>query len=121
MIKFSALISLAPYPEDMKKDFIAREGELTEDQKFQLSEVAWQALSTLYRAELQKRTNDMMLEMAKGGKTYSPNDFQEVKAKLYYEFAQKLEAAETEAGLAEVKQKLEAYKLPVVSPSTPKP
>ena len=42
-----------------------------------------------------------------------PNDFQEAKAKLLYEFAHKLDAVETEEDMAEVKHKLESFKSPV--------
>jgi hypothetical protein len=110
MIKFSALIKLAPFPEDMKEDLISKEGQMSEDQKFRLSETAWQAISAQYQAKLQKTINDMMLEMANGQKNYSQNDFQEVKTKLYYEFSQLLSDSKDNQDLEEVKRKLEGIR-----------
>ena len=107
MIKFSAVINLAPFPEEMKKDLIAKEDQMNEDQKFRLVEGAWEAITMIYETKIRKTLDDMMQEMAQGKKTYEPNDFQEAKTKIMYEFAQKLDAVKTEADLVEVKNRLQ--------------
>lgn len=121
MITFKAIINLAPFPPDMKAGFIAKESQLSEDQKFRLTEAAWEALGAIYSARLQKMFASMMQEMAEGKKSYDPNDFQEAKTKLSFEFAQKLESASTQEDIELVRKQLETHIKTPPSPTTHNP
>lgn len=120
MIELKALINATPFSEEKRGQLLSKLETMTESEKFRLSEICWTALSTLYQLRLKRTINFMMYDMAQGKKEYSRNDFEEAKAKLYYEFAQKLDVAETEVEMAEVKSKLENAKAITPPTSTPK-
>lgn len=106
MITLKSLIKVAPFSDETRNGLIESLDKMTDDQKFRLSETCWTSISAIYNTRLQRINNQMMWEMAKKVKHYSRNDFQEVEAKLLYEFAHKLEASQSEEDLAKVREKL---------------
>ncbi|OGG14510.1 hypothetical protein A2773_05520 [Candidatus Gottesmanbacteria bacterium RIFCSPHIGHO2_01_FULL_39_10] len=112
MITMQALLKTTPLSDENRKAMLDKLPTMTEDQKFRLAEICWTTLSTVYQIRLKKEVDRMMWEMAQGEKQYSKNDFEEMKAKLYFEFAEKLEASQTEEDMVEVKKQLERSKNP---------
>jgi len=109
-ITFKQLILVAPFPEDRKKALIENIGKMTEDQKYRLTSVAWKTLAQIYFAQLKAEQNKIMDEVIYKDRKINVNDMEEIEAKLLHEFAQKLEAAENQESIEEVKKELEKYK-----------
>lgn len=110
MITLKQLIKIAPFPDDRRKALLENLDKMNEDQKYRISNVAWHALAQMYFARL-KAENDLIRdEVIHDQRKFNLNDFEEIKAKLTHEFAQKLQAAESQESVDEVKQQLEKYK-----------
>ena len=123
-VTLEILIKAAPFPEDHKTKLLENFNKLTEDQKYRLSQTAWYALAKWYYEKMKIGRELIFEEVANGERKLNPNDFQELEAKLTYEFAQKLQSAETEEQIAEVKQQIENFKtqpLPVDKTTSPPP
>ncbi len=106
-ITLKSLLMAAPIPEEVKKQAMDQIDTLTPEQKLELSNIAWFGLSQTYNNELQYQLDTMLAEVREGKRTFNPNDFNEVKAKLQQELAQKLNAAETQEDIEEVRTQLE--------------
>lgn len=111
-ITFKQLILAAPFPEDRKKALIENIDKMTEDQKYRLTNLAWKVLAQMYFAQLRAERQLIMDEVVHDKRKLNPNDFEELEAKLIFEFAQKLEAVESKESIEEVKKQLEKF-LPV--------
>lgn len=109
-ISLKTLLNIAPFPAEKRDKILAIYDGLTEDQKIRLSDAAWIGISTQYFSRLKYEFDKLNLEVSEGKREYRPNDFEEVRARLTHEFAQKLQAAETQESIEEVKQQLEKYK-----------
>ncbi len=83
---------------------------VTEEEKYKLVNLAWETIARQYFLRLSLERRKILDEVKKGKRTYNPNDFTELEARLTHEFAQKLESAENQNSLEEVKQNLEKYK-----------
>jgi len=110
MISIKQLIQVAPFPEDQRKKLIENIDKLTDDQKYRLSNIAWKALAHIYFAQLKAERQLLMDEVIHEKRKMNPNDFEEIEAKLLHEFAQKLEAAESQESIGEVRKELEKFK-----------
>ena len=124
-ISLKTLIQIAPFPEKDREMLLKRYDELNEDDKYKLSNAAWRALSIQYFTRLQSETNIILYQIQEGKRKYNQNDFEEIKARLIHELTQKLELAQSQESVEEVKKELEKYKtqpLPNdMSTSTPPP
>lgn len=108
-ISFKRLLQVAPFPEDRRKALIDNIDRMTEDQKYRLTDVAWRTLAQIYFAKLKAERQLIMDEVIHDKRKFNPNDYEEAEAKLLYDFAQKLEAAESQESIDEVKKELERY------------
>lgn len=106
MIQLATLVKNAPFSEKNKQSLISSISSMNDDQKFKLSEFCWNAIITVYRIRLKRITDSMMWDIARGVKYHTKNDFEEAKAKLYFELAEKLEATQTTEDLGEVRKRL---------------
>ncbi len=109
-ISIKQLIQIAPFPEDRRKALIENLDRMTEDQKYRIINVAWYALAQIYFAKLEVERQKLMDEVVHDERKFNPNDIEEIEAKLLHEFVQKLQTAESQESIEEVKQQLEKYK-----------
>ena len=109
-VSLKTLLQVAPFPEEERNELLSRYDELNDDDKFELSNAAWRALSIQYYSKLKYEHELLVLQIQEGKRKFNPNDFEEAKAKLLHEFAHKLEAAESEESITEVRKQLEQFK-----------
>ena len=108
-ITLKNLINIAPFPEEQKKALIANMNKMTEDDKYELSNASWSALAVMYYGRLDAGRKLIMDEVLEGKRKMNQNDFEELEARLIHEFAQKLESAEDQGSIEEVRKQLEKY------------
>lgn len=109
-VNLKILLQVAPFPTGQREEIVRRIDELSDDQILRLSNAAWTALSAKYFARLKYETDSLLLEIQDGKKQFNQNDFTEIESKLTHEFAQKLQAAESQESISEIRQQLEKYK-----------
>lgn len=109
-ISLKTLIKVAPFPQKDREMLFKRYDELNEDDKYKISNAVWRALSIQYFTRLQSETNLILYQIQEGKRSYNPNDFEEIKARLIHELTQKLELAQNQESVEEVKKELEKYK-----------
>lgn len=120
-ISLKTLIQITPFPKESREMLLKRYDELNDDDKFELSNFCWQALSIQYYSLLKTEKELLLLEIQSGKRKYNPNDFQEIKAKLTYELAQKLQHAQSNEQIEDVRKQLEKYKTETGNPKTSAP
>ncbi len=109
-ITLKNLIQIAPFPEDQRKVLLSNFDKISEDEKYELSAAAWEGLGVMFAGRLEVGKQQIMDEAIKNKKNVNQNDFTELEARIVNDFAQKLQSAETEEQIAEVKKQLETYK-----------
>ncbi len=117
-ITIKSLIAAGPFSDDKKKLLLEKFDTFSEDQKLRLGHAAWTGIAMKYYAHLKY---ELHLEVAEGKRDYNPNDFEEVRAKLLHELAQKLQSAESKEQIDEVRKKLEEFKPQTGTPLAPSP
>jgi len=108
-ITLKQLIRACPFKDDIKNGLLGKLETLSDDEKIRLSVACWQSLGQLFKNELDRRRLNLLEEMEKTGKTPTGGEMAEAEARLYLEFAQKLEAAKTEEQIEEVKKQLKEH------------
>lgn len=110
-IQFEKLITVAPFSENVRKDILSK--TLTDDQKYKLTELAWQMIALSFQAKLKYQTDLISLEITQGKRKYNKNDFVEAQVALYHELADKFEVVEKEQGISQIKEELDKYINPI--------
>jgi hypothetical protein len=109
-INLKTLLAVAPFSEQDREMLLRRYDNLTDAHKVKLTNAAWEALSQLYFSKVDTETNQLLIEIREGKRTYNPADFSEIVAKLTYEFAHRLGVAKTAEQIAEVRAMFEKYR-----------
>lgn len=109
-ITLKSLLIAAPFPEETRQKLLPIVDDLSQEHKMRLSKAAWLGLSQMFNAQLMDKVDKLLLEVKDGRRVYNVNDFTEVKAKLINEYAKKLESAETQEDIEEVRTQLEKIK-----------
>jgi hypothetical protein len=109
-VSLKTLLHAAPFPEAEREALLNQYDQLSDEQKLRLSNAAWTALSAMYFGRLKYETDKLLLEIQDGKRKFDKNEFVEIETKLTHEFAQKLQAAETQESLEEVRKNLEQFK-----------
>lgn len=123
-VTLKSLIQFAPFSKDQKKMFLESMDTMSEEQKFRIANIAWSALSLMYQGRLQSGKQLILHKSVYENKTISPKDYHELEKQILQEFARRLEAAESEETVEEVRQQLEKsdkQNLPRIDPSTSRP
>ena len=115
MISLQQLITIAPFPEQSKKQLTDALPTYSDDKKFELMEMCWALISKDYQNKLQFKFQSATLEMAEGKKTYSKEDFKKMEDDLFDELVEKLQVAEDQIEIANVREKLKAQTPPKTS------
>jgi hypothetical protein len=106
MVSLHQLISVAPFPPDTKNELFSQEETLSSDKKLELEELCWTLISQLYLNELRSKQELAVLEMAKGEKQYTKEDFKKMGDELFADLMKKLEVHGNEEDLAQAREKL---------------
>jgi len=106
MIALPQLIQVAPFSSETKKELLAQVDSVSVDKKLQLEELCWRLISQWYQNELRAKQEMAVMEMTKGEKTYTKEDFSKMGDDLFDEFVSKLSAQSTEEDLSEAREKL---------------
>lgn len=114
-ITLANLINIAPFPEDQKKQLIEKIDLMTDQDKFDITNAAWAGLAVQYFGRLKAEHQRIMDEAIENKRKFNPNDLLEAEARITYEFACKLDSAESENSIEEVRKQLEKFKTPDVS------
>lgn len=109
-VTLKTLILVSPFTPDDRQKMLVNIDYLDEDKKSQIADVCWKILAAEYFTKLKFMIDNVLGEVADGKRPYNKNDITEVQAKLTHEFAQKLQSADTEEQISEVKKQLETYK-----------
>ena len=109
-VKLKNLITVAPVPEEQKNALLKNIDKLSDEDRYQLATAAWAALAIQFFGRLEAGKQLIMNETIEGSRQMNQNDFGELEANLLHEFTQKLEMADTQESIEEVKKQLEVYK-----------
>lgn len=117
------LIEMLPFKEEVRSQLLEIIDKLTPDQRYQLSEFCWEMYEQICRIERENKQESAILEMARGGKGYTPDDFSKMGEEIIKTFNQKLESAQETEKLDEIRHQLQSVKSatgnqPVTSSST---
>lgn len=108
MITTKQLIQVAPFPEDVKNELLAKVDSFSDAQKFDLEEKCWALISADYKNRLNFEIQKRMHEMAKGDKTYSEEDFKKVEDDLFSELANRLKTTQNQDDINTIRQQLQS-------------
>lgn len=108
MVTIKQLIQVAPFPEDIKRELLEKADAFSPDKKFELEETCWTLISTDYQNKLRLKMQQATLEMAKGEKTYSQEDFKKMEDDLFLELTNKLNAQATQEEIESVRKQLQS-------------
>lgn len=111
MITLKNLVKTAPFDEETRGVILSKieKNELDENQKFQMSSLCWDMITTLFETELKIKFDGMMMEVAEGKSKYTQTDYINEKNKLMQEYAQKLEEVQSGEAIEEVKKQLDIH------------
>lgn len=107
MITTKQLIQVAPFSQDLKKELLGKADSFSADKKFELEETCWTLISTDYQNRLRFQMQKATLEMAKGEKTYSKEDFKKMEDDLFLELANRLNAEATQEEIENIRKQLQ--------------
>lgn len=107
MITTKQLIQIAPFPEDTKKELLEKADAFSADKRFELEETCWALISADYQNKLRFKIQQATLEMAKGEKTYSKEDFKKMEDDLFLDLANKLNAQATQEEIENIRKELQ--------------
>lgn len=105
MIDLKQLITVAPFPQDVKTELLQKAGSLSYEKKFELEEMCWSFISTDYQNKLQYEMQKAVISQATGQPAETP-DLAKIEEKLLAELTQKLTNAATTEQIGEVREKL---------------
>lgn len=107
MIATKQLIQLAPFPENVKKELLEKANAFSADKKFEVEETCWGLISADYQNKLRLKMHQAALEMAKGEKSYSKEDFKKMEDDLFLELANKLTTQTTQEEIENIRKQLQ--------------
>ena len=108
MITAKQLIQVAPFPEDVKKQLLDKTDSFSKEKQFEVMETCWALISADYQNRLRSELEKATLEMAKGEKTYSKEDFKKMEDDLFLELTSRLDASGNQEQIDEIKKQLES-------------
>lgn len=108
MITTKQLIQIAPFPEDVKRELLEKADTFSPDKKFEVEETCWALISAYYQNRLSFKMQQATLEMAKGEKTYSKEEFRKMEDDLFLELTNKLNTQVTQEEIESVRKQLQS-------------
>jgi len=110
MITAKQLIQVAPFPQDTKQQLLDKADSFSKEKQFQVMETCWALISADYQNKLRFQMQKATLEMAKGEKTYSKEDFKKMEDDLFLELISKLNLLGNQEEIENVRRELQDQK-----------
>jgi hypothetical protein len=108
MITFSKLIRIAPFDEETRKDILSRESTLSEDQKREITDQAWDLITAEYQVNQDTKLDDE-IEKLGADKPFSEEIVKSVQSQMDMDFKKKLEGADTNEQIELVQDELKTH------------
>lgn len=106
MIDLKQLIAVAPLSQEVKNDVLQKADSLTPDQKLDIERTCWDLIIQEYQNKIGLLREKSLLGNFDGSPTLSVEDVKKEEEKLFLELVQKLNAAETQEDIQEIREKL---------------
>ena len=106
MVNAKQLIQVAPFSEDLKRQLLEKADSFSQDKKFEVEQTCWALISAEYQNRLRFQMQKATLEMAKGEKTYSKEDFRKMEDDLFLELVNRLTTAGNQEQIEEIRKQL---------------
>lgn len=110
MITLKQLITTTPFTEEVRLQALQQADTLSPDQKQALEKLCWDTISQEYNNKISLIREKAMTESALGTKPFSDADIKQQEDALFIELVKKLEGAQTQEELEEVRARLEQEK-----------
>ena len=108
-VTLTTLISAAPFEPETRQKLLASLEKFSEAEKFELSQGCWTALSNEYFSKLAYERDKLLLEIRERRRKFNKQDFIDLQKKLDEDYAKKLESAQGEGSIEEVRQQLKKF------------
>lgn len=116
MLTLNQLLKMTNLSPKVKEDTLSTFDKMSEDQKFELSQICWANIAQQYLNKANLEHDRMLEEMANGEKNYGPDDFQAVDEKIIVDILMRLDLDRSKEQISEVKKNLEQYLKKTKSP-----
>ena len=101
------LLKAAPFDEKTRQDILQNLNSYTEDQKREITELAWTMIAAQYQADYDEMTDLAMVDAEKNNKPFTPEDVAAIKKKADIHVQERFEQAESEEQIAEVQKEIQ--------------
>lgn len=108
MIDLKRLLQVAPLSDNVKKEILEKADTFSPEKKFEFENLCWSLISQDYQNKLHFALQKATLEMAQGQKKYSQEDFKKIEDDLFSELIQKLNAANSQEQIDEIRKQIAA-------------
>lgn len=106
MITLKQLITNTPFTQEVKQQALQQADSLSPDQKMALEKLCWDTISQEYNNKINLIKEKAMTMSALGEKPFSEEEVKQQEEALFLELASKLESAQSEEELEEVRKRL---------------
>lgn len=103
------LVQIVPIDEKIKEKVFKEEQSLTKTQKYQIAQICWNLLSAIFESRMREKKEKMLKEIADGTYEYTQEDFIRAEDKVIADFLIKLDEAQTEEKVGQVKTELQKH------------
>lgn len=108
MIDLQQLIQIAPFPAETKADIVAKINTLSDQQKRDLENLAWDSIIEDYENKIAFATQTALTQMAIGQSSAKDVALEKIEDEVFNEFISKMEGINTQEQIEEVREKLQA-------------
>ncbi|MBI2611578.1 hypothetical protein HYW54_02410 [Candidatus Gottesmanbacteria bacterium] len=105
-VTLESLIRMTPMEEVTRVELLGKLGEFSQDQKFRISMLCWDIISSEYDLNLAKKINAILDEVAEKKKEFSMDSLKEADEIQKIEFSRKLTQAQSEEELEKVHKEI---------------
>lgn len=100
---------MAPFDEETRKDILSRESSLTEDQKREITDQAWDLVTAEYQANQDAKLDDEIEKLRAENKPFTEEVNKAVQTQMDMDFKKKLEGADTNEQIEQVQEELKTH------------
>lgn len=107
MIELNQLILIAPFEEATRQEIQAKLDTLSEEQKRDLENLAWNMIINDYQNKVSLETQVAITEVAEGKRRAEDANLEQIQRDIFDELSTKLQGLVTTEQIAEVRQKIQ--------------
>jgi hypothetical protein len=109
LLTLRQLVQISPISDAIKNRVMNEESNLTEEDKFKISQICWQTISVAIQARCEDKFDQMLKETAEGGMVYQKEDFDREEDAIIAEFLIKMDQLQTDQKMDDVKAELKKH------------